>query len=76
MTERYMDKDEARAFMAGELGIELNERQMRRAFENRKLPFFRDPVTGRLRITEAAIRNIYALPAAGESSAPHAPHSV
>ncbi|PWC53623.1 hypothetical protein [Azospirillum sp. TSO22-1] len=74
MAERYMNKDEARAFLAS-IGIALNDRQMRRAIENRRLPFFPNPITGRLVITESAIRETFARAAesALEPAAPHAP---
>lgn len=47
-----------------EMGIELSERQIRRASEpdvdgRRKLPFFRDPVDGRLRIEKGSLVGIY-----------------
>lgn len=50
--------------MLAEIGIELNERQMKRAADkdaagNRKLPFFVDPIDGRLRIEKGTLIRIY-----------------
>jgi hypothetical protein len=47
-----------------EMGVELNERQMKRAADRdangrRKLPFFVDPVDGRLRIEKGTLVRIY-----------------
>ena len=60
---RYIDLDQARQVLAG-MGIELNPRQMKRAAEKdaaglRKLPFFVDPIDGRLRIERGALVRIY-----------------
>lgn len=46
------------------MGVELNERQMKRAADRdangrRKLPFFVDPVDGRLRIEKGTLVRIY-----------------
>lgn len=55
MTEpTYLGLDEARSVLS-DMGIEFNDRQIRRAAEKnaagkRKLPFFVDPVDGRLKI--------------------------
>ena len=59
----YVDLEQARAALA-EVNIELNERQMRRAAEpdaqgRRKLPFFVDPIDGKLRIEKATLLRIY-----------------
>jgi len=59
----YIGLEEARSVLA-EMGIELNERQMKRAAEKdaaglRKLPFFIDPVDGRLRIEKGTLVDIY-----------------
>ena len=61
---RLLDVDQARNLLS-DLGIVLNERQMRRAVEpdaqgRRKLPFFRDPITKRLVIAEDALKQVYA----------------
>ena len=47
-----------------EIGINLSERQMKRAAESkaygrRKLPFFIDPIDGRLKIEKGALVRIY-----------------
>lgn len=59
----YIDLDQARQVLA-EMGIELNTRQMRRAADKdahgkRKLPFFVDPVEGKLKIEKGALVRIY-----------------
>lgn len=47
-----------------DMGIELNDRQMKRAAEKdatskRKLPFFVDPIDGKLKIEKGALVRIY-----------------
>lgn len=59
----YIDLAEARRVLA-EIGIALNERQMKRAAEpdalgRRKLPFFKDPIDGRLKIEKRALIRVY-----------------
>jgi hypothetical protein len=59
----YVDLSEARMVLA-ELGIQLTERQMKRAAETdaegrRKLPFFIDPIDGRLKIARQALIDAY-----------------
>ncbi|MCV0386465.1 MAG: hypothetical protein K5821_08525 [Nitrobacter sp.] len=59
----YIDLNQARQVLA-EIGIELNERQMKRAADKdaagiRKLPFFVDPIDGRLRIEKGTLIRIY-----------------
>ncbi len=59
----YIDLTEARKVLA-EMGIELNERQMKRAADpdpngRRKLPFFIDPIDGRLKIEKGTLVRIY-----------------
>ncbi|MBB5520100.1 hypothetical protein [Amphiplicatus metriothermophilus] len=59
----YIDLEQARQLLA-EMGVELNERQMKRAADRdasgrRKLPFFVDPVDGRLRIEKGTLVRIY-----------------
>lgn len=59
----YLDQDQARAALA-EMGIELTVRQLKRAAEpnaagQRKLPFFRDPIDGKLKIERETLRRIY-----------------
>jgi hypothetical protein len=59
----YLTLDEARDVL-GAMNIHLNERQMKRAAEKdgqgiRKLPFFVDPVDGRLKIEKRMLINIY-----------------
>lgn len=55
--------NQARQVLA-DMGVELNERQMKRAADkdalgHRKLPFFVDPVDGRLRIEKGTLVRIY-----------------
>lgn len=59
----YLDQDQARATLA-EMGVELTARQIKRAAEpnaagQRKLPFFRDPIDGKLKIERETLRRIY-----------------
>lgn len=59
----YIDLDQARLVLA-EMGVELNERQMKRAADKdaagrRKLPFFVDPIEGRLKIEKGTLVRIY-----------------
>lgn len=55
--------EQARQVLA-EMGVELNERQMKRAADpdasgQRKLPFFVDPVEGKLKIEKGTLVRIY-----------------
>lgn len=59
----YIDMEQARQVLA-EMGVELNERQMKRAADKdvhgrRKLPFFVDPIDGKLKIEKGALVRIY-----------------
>lgn len=59
----YIDLDQARQVLA-EMGLELNPRQMKRAADKdptgqRKLPFFVDPIDGRLKIEKGTLVRIY-----------------
>jgi hypothetical protein len=59
----YIDLDQARAVLS-EMGVELNQRQMKRAAEKdahgrRKLPFFVDPIEKKLKIEKGTLVNIY-----------------
>ena len=59
----YIDLDQAREVLA-EMGVELSERQMKRAAEmdahgRRKLPFFIDPIEGKLKINKQTLIEIY-----------------
>lgn len=59
----YIDLEQARQVLA-EMGVELNERQMKRAADkdasgHRKLPFFVDPIEGRLKIEKGTLVRIY-----------------
>ena len=59
----YIDLNQARQVLA-EMGVELNERQMKRAADkdatgSRKLPFFVDPIDGKLRIEKGTLVKIY-----------------
>jgi hypothetical protein len=60
---QYLDLDQAREVLA-EMGVELNARQMRRAADKgaagrRKLPFFVDPIEGKLKIEKGTLVRIY-----------------
>lgn len=59
----YIDLTQARQVLA-EMGVELNERQIKRAADkdatgHRKLPFFVDPIDGRLKIEKGTLVQIY-----------------
>ena len=59
----YIDLGQAREALA-EIGVELNERQMKRAAETdakgrRKLPFFVDPIDGKLKIEKQSLLAAY-----------------
>lgn len=59
----YLDLEQARSALS-ELGIVLNERQMKRAAEmdghgRRKLPFFIDPIDKKLKIDRNTLLGIY-----------------
>lgn len=59
----YIDLDQARQVLA-EMGLELNPRQMKRAADKdatgqRKLPFFVDPIDGKLKIEKGTLVRIY-----------------
>lgn len=70
----YIDLEQARQVLA-EMGVELNARQMKRAADKdangcRKLPFFVDPIDGKLKIEKGALMRIYMdLQAQAENSA-------
>jgi hypothetical protein len=59
----YIDLEEARDVLA-QMGVQLTLRQMQRAAEQdglgrRKLPFFVDPIEGRLKIERNDLISIY-----------------
>ena len=59
----YIGLSEARVLLA-DMGVELSERQMKRAADmdakgRRKLPFFVDPITGKLKIEKGALVAAY-----------------
>jgi transglutaminase-like putative cysteine protease len=59
----YIGIDQARQVL-GEMGVELSDRQMKRAAEKgpdgrRKLPFFVDPIEGKLKIERGTLVRIY-----------------
>ena len=59
----YLDQDQALATLS-EMGVTINARQLKRAAEpdaegRRKLPFFRDPIDGRLKIERDTLKKIY-----------------
>ena len=62
-TPHYLDLTQAREVLA-EMGVELTYRQMKRAADKdahgrRKLPFFIDPIEGRLKIEKGTLVRIY-----------------
>jgi len=63
MHPQYIGLEEARQVLA-QLGVRLTPRQMQRAAEQdalgrRKLPFFVDPIEGKLKIEKDDLMNIY-----------------
>ncbi len=59
----YIGLPEAKQVLS-EMGIELNDRQIKRAAEKdatgkRKLPFFVDPIDGKLKIEKGSLVRIY-----------------
>lgn len=59
----YLDLGEAREKLS-ELGIDLSDKQIKRAAEpdmhgKRKLPFFVDPIDGRLKIDKNTLVGMY-----------------
>ena len=59
----YIDLEQARQLLA-EMGVELYPRQMKRAADkdahgHRKLPFFVDPIEGKLKIEKGTLVRIY-----------------
>lgn len=59
----YIDLQQARKALA-EIGVQLNSRQMKRAADKdaqgrRKLPFFVDPIEGKLKIEKGTLMQIY-----------------
>lgn len=59
----YIGLDQARQVLA-DMGVELSDRQIKRAAEpnaagNRRLPFFVDPIEGKLKIEKGTLVNIY-----------------
>lgn len=59
----FIDLHQAREVLA-DMGIELSPRQMKRAAEadakgHRKLPFFVDPIDGKLKIEKGTLQKIY-----------------
>ena len=77
----YIDMKQAQKVLA-DIGIELNDRQMKRAAEKdargqRKLPFFVDPINGRLKIEKGALLAIYnQCQVEAEKNAQHRPGSL
>lgn len=60
---QYLGLDQAREELS-EIGIDLSPRQMKRAADpdaqgRRKLPFFVDPIEGRLKIEKGALTALY-----------------
>ena len=59
----YIDLDEAREVLT-QMGVKLTIRQMKRAadkdiYGRRKLPFFIDPIDGRLKIERELLTEVY-----------------
>ncbi|PPC99384.1 MAG: hypothetical protein CTY31_10570 [Hyphomicrobium sp.] len=59
----YITITQARSLLA-DMGVELSERQLKRAAEpdhngHRRLPFFRDPIDGRLKIEKGTLVRLY-----------------
>ena len=59
----YIDLDQARVVLS-EMGVDLSARQIKRAAEpnpagQRKLPFFVDPIDGRLKIEKESLMRVY-----------------
>ena len=59
----YLSLEDARRVLA-DLGVKLTQRQMKRAAEKdahgrRKLPFFRDPLQGTLKIEKGSLVDAY-----------------
>ena len=59
----YIGIKQAQEVLAG-MGVELDERQIKRAadpdaYGRRKLPFFVDPIDGRLKIEQGSLVDIY-----------------
>jgi hypothetical protein len=75
-TPFYIGLEQARDLLAG-MGVELTARQMKRAAEpdaagRRKLPFFVDPIEGKLKIEQGTLVRIYnRLQAEAENSLRH-----
>jgi len=72
----YINLGQAREVLA-EMGVELSERQMKRAAQmdaagRRKLPFFVDPIENKLKIEKGTLVSIYRnLQIEAENSAKH-----
>ena len=59
----YIGLNQARQVLS-EMGVDLNDRQIKRAAEpdasgKRKLPFFVDPIEGKLKIEKGTLVEIY-----------------
>ncbi len=59
----YIGLNQARQVLS-EMGVDLNDRQIKRAAEmdangKRKLPFFIDPIDGKLKIEKGSLVRIY-----------------
>lgn len=60
---QYINLTEARQVLA-KMGVELNDRQIKRAADpdangQRKLPFFVDPIDGKLKIEKGTLVRVY-----------------
>lgn len=59
----YIDIKQAQSVLS-EMGVDLNDRQIKRAadkdaYGSRKLPFFVDPIDGKLKIEKGTLVRIY-----------------
>ena len=72
----YIDIKQAQSVLS-EMGVDLNDRQIKRAADkdasgSRKLPFFVDPIDGKLKIEKGTLVRIYRdLQIQAENSARH-----
>lgn len=60
---KYINLSEARQVLSN-MGVEFNDRQMKRAADldangQRKLPFFIDPIDGKLKIEKGTLVKVY-----------------
>jgi hypothetical protein len=56
---KLLNIDEARDFVEAKFGLPITVTQMTRAAQDRRLPFFKEPITGRLRIDRGELEMVY-----------------